>query len=161
MILRNGPRALLLGLLLAVALHGSSAQAQKQDGDVLSKEDARLLFAMSRQQWEENVNTAVRAGFATPHSSAPTMIGMQVTAPRGHVITELDYSRGPTKPRSIHLVLAYPAGSGATPYTDASARELLAHTRKQMAPEFDVTGNVERIEGGFAFFFTIRERGAR
>jgi hypothetical protein len=38
--------------------------AQERDSDILSKADARLLFSVSRQQWEDNIRGAVAAGLA-------------------------------------------------------------------------------------------------
>lgn len=149
-------RALLIVMCIAVAAHG--APAQSQDSEILSKHDARLLFTMSRDQWQERVNDAVKGGFATPYSSSPTMTGMQVKAPGGYVITQLDYSHGATKPALIQIVVTYPPGHGPSTYAEARAKQVLADTRKQMAPEFDVVGKTQRIEGGLAFSFTIRER---
>jgi hypothetical protein len=150
-------RVLLIVMLTAVAAHGAPAPAQPQDSELLSKHDARLLFRMSRDQWQERVNDAVKGGFATPYSSSPTMTGMQVKAPGGYVITQLDYSRGETKPALVQIVVTYPPGHGPSTYSEARAKQVLADTRKQMAPEFDVVGKTQRIEGGLAFSFTIRE----
>ena len=78
--------------------------------------------------------------------------------PEGYVITQPDYSRGNSRPAFLQVIVAYPPGGAIPPFTDEHAAEAIAHAQKQMAPEFDVTGNMERVQGGLAFFFIISER---
>ena len=141
----------------------SPAAAQKQDIEVMSKADAIRLFAMSRQQWQQNVADAVTAGAATATGFQSDLVGMTITTPEWMVTTRVDYSGGDARPRFLHLTVAYLPGSGPT-FTDAGAKEAIATVQGQMAPEFEIIGKFERLAGGQAFFFTIMEtdpRGAK
>jgi hypothetical protein len=58
----------------------------------------------------------------------------------------------------VQVTVAYPPGGPIPPFTEALAAEAIAPAQQQMAPEFDVIGNMERVLGGLAFFFIISER---
>jgi len=146
-------------ILLLVTCLVSSVSGQERESDILSKADARQLFAMSKRQWEENIRGAVANGMATRVPGTP--VGMKVMAPGAPVTTRLDYSRGDARPAAVHVLIEFPAG-GAPPLTPSMDKEMLADTQKQMAPEYDVAGRVERLgAGGMTFYFVITERVRR
>lgn len=158
----NGPVARLLLALLVSASWGSAAAAQPPNIEMLSKDDALKIFAMSRQQWERNVTALVAAGAAERTYPSPLgLVGMVMNTPEGTVITRLDYSQGDARPAFAQM--AFTVGpSWSARLTEASALETIADIQQQLAPEFDVDGRVDRLSGGPAFFFIIRERaGAR
>src|SRR5262249_32431864 len=145
-------KALIVCLVLPVAAHSA-------DSDILSKDDARQLFAMSKRQWEENIRGAVASGMAMRVPGTP--VGMKVMAPGAPVTTRLDYSRGDAKPAAVYVVIEFAAGA-APPLTPSMDKEMVADTQKQMAPEYDVACRVERLgTGEMTFYFTITERVRR
>jgi len=111
------------------------------------------------QPWEENIRGAVASGMATRVPGTP--VGMKVMAPGAPVTTRLDYSRGDAKPAAAYVLVEFPAG-GTPPFTPSMDKEMLADTQRQMAPEYDVAGTVERLgAGGMTFYFVITERVRR
>jgi len=145
-----------VAVLIAMAWLVLPVAGQSADSDILSKEDARQLLAMSKRQWEENIRGAVASGMATRVPGTP--VGMKVMAPGAPVTTRLDYSRGDAKPAAVYVLVEFPAG-GAPPLTPSMDKEMLAETQKQMTPEYDVAGRVERLsEDRMTFYFVITER---
>jgi hypothetical protein len=148
-------RAVTVMLLLWGSIAGIPAASGQSDLEILSKSDALQLFAMSKQQWQQNVAAVVAAGLGT-RAGDGTVLSMKT--PVGYVITRPDYSRGNSRPAFVQVTVAYPPGGPIPPFTDVLAAEAIAHAQQQMAPEFDVIGNMERVQGGLAFFFIISER---
>ncbi len=152
-------RAIVSLILLLVTCLVSSVGGQERDSDILSKADARQLFAMSKRQWEENIRGAVASGIATRAFGTPP--GMRVMAPGAPVTTRLDYSRGDAKPGAVQVLVEFPPGK-APIFTEATETDMLAETQRQMAPEYNVTGRVDRPSaGGLTFYFVITERARR
>jgi hypothetical protein len=141
--------------LLCGSIAGVSTAASQSGLEILSKADAVQLFKMSKQQWQQNVATVVAAGLGTPSPDGTTL---SVKTPTGYAITRPDYSRGNSRPAFVQVTIAYPPGGPLPAFTDTMAADLIAHTQQQMAPEFDVLGNTERLQGGLVFFFIISER---
>jgi len=82
---------------------------------------------------------------------------MSTTTTDGDLLTvRLDYSKGDRKPVFIQVVVGY-RPHRATQFSGGDLSELIAAAQRQMAPEFEVIGNAERIEGGLAIFFSIIE----
>jgi hypothetical protein len=135
-----------------------SAQG-KPEIELLSKADAIRLFRLTKQQWLQEVRTAVASGQAVPTGGDPHMPGMTTTTVDGDIITvRLDYSKGDRKPLFVQVVIGY-RPPRAKLFTDSTVKEALAEAKRQMAPEFEVVGSAERIEGGLAFFFELLEKG--
>jgi hypothetical protein len=146
-------------LALAVAGAGDHVRAQPSDIEILSKADAIQLFGMSRRQWEKNVEGAVRAGAVTATPPSTTgMVGMTIRTADGLVSTRLDYSRGDARPTSIHVVVTHLPHQHRGVFTDALAQELIATARAQLAPEFELTGDMERVQGSVVFLYIITEK---
>ena len=143
-------------VLIAMTWLALPVAAQSADSDILSKDDARLLFAMSKRQWEENIRGAVASGMATRTLGA--LPGMKVSAPMAPVTTRLDFSRGATRPAAVHVLVEFQPGQSPF-FTDAMVQEMLADTQRQMAPEFNVSGRADRpVPDGLSFHFLITER---
>jgi hypothetical protein len=89
-------------------MHVGTAIAQNPDKDILSKTDARNLFAMSENQWIANVKRAVKQGLARAvGSSQGSGIGMATQSP-GHVLSVRPmYLKDKSRPVSIQVVVGY------------------------------------------------------
>lgn len=130
--------------------------------ELLSKRDAVRLFGLSKTQWAQEVRRAVVTGPArqTPGGDQ-NLVGMFITTAEGDLLTvRLDYSQGDRRPGFIQVAIGYKPDR-ATLFDGQDLDDIIAAAQRQMAPEFDVIGNVERTEGGLAFFFTILEKKQR
>jgi hypothetical protein len=147
-------------LLFAALLGtGTPSYAQGNDIELLSKADALRLFKLTKPQWLQEIRTAVAGGQATATGGDPQMPGMSTTTPDGDLLTvRMDYSKGDRKPTFIQVVIGY-RPHRAKLFTESTVKDALAAAQRQMAPEFEVVGNADRIEGGLAFFFHIMEKG--
>jgi hypothetical protein len=86
---------------------------------------------------------------------------MMMQTPAGPVITRVGYTKGNARPSVVQVVVPYPPDK-APFFTETMVKEMLADTQQQMAPEFDVTGHMERpIGGGLTMCFFITERPKR
>lgn len=127
---------------------------ERHDLEIVSKDDAVRLFATPRREWEKNIDAVVTAGKGTRLSpSSSGLVGMAVKTDSGYLMTRLSYAKGDSKPDVIQLVIGYQPGQAR--FTDAQAQQIIAAVQRQLAPEFEVTGDFERPEGGSAFFFFI------
>jgi hypothetical protein len=153
--IRRSARAVTALVLLWGSIADVSTAGGQSDLQILSKVGALQLFAMSKQQWQQNVAAIVAAGQGTRVGDGT---GLSIKTPAGYVVTRPDYSRGNSRPALLQMTVAYPPGGPIPAFTDALAAELIAHTQQQMGPELDVLGYTERLQGGIAFFFIISER---
>ena len=148
---------LLLAVVLGTGAASSFAQSQP-DTELLSKADAVRLFKLTKPQWLQEIRTTIAGGQATATGGDPQMPGMSTTTPDGDLLTvRLDYSKGDRKPTFIQVVSAY-RPPRAKLFTEKAVKDVLAEAQRQMAPEFEVVGSADRIEGGLAFFFHILEK---
>jgi hypothetical protein len=146
-------------LLLLVA---SVAVGRAGEIEILSKADAVRGFGLTRTQWAQEVQRAVATGAAhqTPGGDQH-LLGMFTTTAEGDLLTvRLDYSQGDKRPGFIQVVVGYKPDR-ATQFDGQNLDDLIAGSQRQMAPEFDVIGKAEQIEGGLALFFTILEKNRR
>lgn len=142
-----------LGLLAA-----SNCQAGAAEIEILSKADAVRLFGLTKDQWLQEVGRAVASGVAQRTPGDQRFTGMATTTAKGDIVTiRLDYSKGDERPSFIQVILGY-RSHRARLFNDRDFPDLLAAAQRQMAPEFDVIGNAERLEGGLGVFLTILER---
>jgi hypothetical protein len=125
--------------------------------EILSKEDARAIFAMTRAEWVENVRQAVMAGAARatgkPESGGVTMV---TTTQAAELFVRPDYS-DEGRPDFILLTVGFRSPT-AERLSDAALDDAINLAARQMEPEYEVTGRAERLEGGAAVFFTIMEK---
>src|SRR5689334_8157966 len=83
LVMRRVARASFVVVLLLVASVGA-----QQDIQILSKDDAAQVFALSKAQWRENLVAVVKSGLGTRAGDALT-----AKAPKGIVITLPIYSQ--------------------------------------------------------------------
>ena len=151
--------ALILGGVLAVVMSLPSAAMADPHAEVqlIAKSDARRLFAMSRQRWNQTIRHAAASGMASPlRHESPRSPGMSVLAPGGIVSTLLRYDAGDARPSAVLFVFAY-APANAPRFTDASVDEIVARMKNQMAPEFHVVGETDRIGDRVTFFLFMTQ----
>jgi hypothetical protein len=147
-----------LGALLVCLAWAAPAAAQTTEIEMLSKADALRIFSMSRQQWDGNISLLVAGGTAMrTYPEASGLVGMLMQTPETTVITRLDYSKGDAKPALAQMAFTLPADWSSL-FTDAAAETTIAAIQRQLAPEFDVHGRMQRLRSGPTFFFIITER---
>jgi hypothetical protein len=150
---------LLLAVLLGTGASYSTGAAQGKVGlELLSKADAIRLFGLTKQQWLREIRAAVAAGQAKDMSADQQMPGMATQTADGDILTvRVDYSKTDSKPLFIQVVVGY-RPPRAKMFTDSAVKDLIAEAQRQLEPEFEVTADAERIQGGLAFFFHISEK---
>jgi hypothetical protein len=138
-----------LGMSLLVA---SSAGAQR-DIQILSKDDAAQVFALSKAQWRENLVGMEKARIGTRAGDAFTS-----QTPAGTVTTLPIYSDTDARPSRLEVMVVMPRDR-VTRFDDSMVADLMRDVRRQMEPEYAAEGRAERIEGGgMRFFFTVSEK---
>ncbi len=158
--LKVGGLVAFAGLLAAMSDSASAEQLATTETELLSKADAVRLFSLTKDQWLQEVRRAVARGAAIQTPGYPSLVGMSTTTAEGDLLTvSLDYSQGDARPAFGQVVVGYRPPRVAR-FDEATVRKILEAAKRQMAPEFDVMGNAERIEGGLAFFFMITRSGA-
>jgi hypothetical protein len=153
---------LVAGIVAFVSALGFAAgHAQQRTNpkiEILSKADAVRLFGMTKQQWLDNVNGAVAARAAIRPPGDPRMPKMAMTTPEGDIlITGVDYSKGDLKPAFIQVTVAYRA-TRRPRITAETLAGVIEEAQRQMAPEFEIHGSVDPMEGGVGVFFHIFDR---
>ena len=143
----------MIRLLVAVLLLLVSPASAQRDIEILSKEDAAQVFALSKVQWRENLVAVAKTGMGTRTGDALT-----VKAPKG-VVTPLPiYSRTDARPSRLEVTVEMER-EDVTRFDDAMVADVMQHMRRQMEPEYVATGRAERIQGGgMRFFFTVSEK---
>lgn len=152
--------AAVLGVMAAVGGQGSTSAQHRTpvELEILSKADALRLFGLTKQQWLQEVRAAVAAGSAMQTPTTSPFIGMSHRTPDGDLLTvRLDYSQGDARPSFIQVVVGYPPARAGI-VTDRALQDAIAAAQRQMAPEFEVIGNADRIGGGVGLFFMILDR---
>ena len=147
-------------LMLVVVLYLPTAtysQDIASDIEILSKDDARAMFAMTRIQWVENVRRLVISGVTKAMGSPETGLAMATTTPTGQLMVRPDYSGEGRKPYLVQVMIGYRYPMSAL-LTDSALNDAIQASKRQMEPEYDVIGNVERIRGEVAIFFIITEK---
>lgn len=126
--------------------------------EILSKDDARAMFSMTKEQWHANVRQAVAAGMARSMGTSETGFGMAMSTPEGDLLmVRPDYSKNEQKPYFIQVTIGY-RDPRAEHLTDSALKDAIETAKAQMEPEYDVFGRVERIQGGVSTFFIITEK---
>ncbi len=150
-----------LAVLTFVALLYLPTATYSQEGapdiEILSKDDARAMFAMTRAQWVEYVRRAIVAGVAKAMGSPETGLAIATTTPAAQLIVRPDFSGEGQKPDFIQVTVGYRYPRSAL-LTDSALNDAIQASKRQMEPEYEVIGDVERIQGGVAIFFIITEK---
>jgi len=138
-------------LLFPVAAFAQKATPRVE---ILSKDYARAIFAMTKSQWLTNVRQAVAAGAARLIGSQKTGFGMATKTPDAFLIVKPDYDENEQIPDFILVSVGYSHSISAL-LTDGALRDAIQTAKAQMMPEYDAHGSFERIQGRAAIFFTI------
>lgn len=151
--------AAVTGLVAVLNLSATGGTQPAGELEILSKADAIRLFGLSKSEWLQEVRSAVAAGSAVQTADqSPPIIGMTTTTTEGDLLTvRLDYSGGNRKPRFIQVAVGYRRKT-AGKLTDGQIREAIAAAQRQMAPEFEVQGNADRVQDGVGVFFIIVDK---
>lgn len=140
-------------VVVAALLLASVASAQR-DIEILSKEDTRQVFGLTKQQWRENLVAVVKAGLGTRLGDALTS-----KVPKGIVTTLPIYSQTDARPSRLEVTVVMER-EDVTRFDDATVVDMMMqYVRRQMEPEYVATVRAERIEGGgMRFFYTVSEK---
>ena len=130
---------------------------QAEEFELLSKDDARAMFAMTRAQWISNVQAAASAGSARALGT-PQDISMIMSKPDWDLVVKPGYRGNEPKPDIIQVTVAYRDPKVAEILTDAVIGSLTQQAKKQLAPEFEVHANAERIQDRVVIFFLISQK---
>ena len=92
-------------LILVILISGPTTAQNPQDG-ILSKADARTVFAMSEQEWISNVKNALTQGVARATGSPKSGIGMATTTSEGYfLIVRPMYGKEKNRPKQFKYQL--------------------------------------------------------
>ncbi|MGC2456312.1 MAG: hypothetical protein WA592_26505 [Pseudolabrys sp.] len=148
---------IIAAILLMLSLAAPVAAGTTDDDAILSKSDARAMFAFSRPQWEANVAAVVTAGLGRATGSPATGIGVTLKTPDGAVQTLPVYVGSDAKPNKLLVTVEY-SGFPAGVLSDAGVQASIAKAKQEMLPEYIVSGDFKRAAGEIAIFFTIWRR---
>ncbi len=144
--------ALLLMALLPRPGHAQSVPGQET---ILSKQDTAAMFAMDYAAWNANVDQAARMGLAKAVGNGSADRGLATAHDHGFMLVTPSYASAGT-PNSIQVMVGYeePASSSLS---DDALRDIVEKAVLELAPEYLVTGEIERFDGGAGIFFLIVE----
>ena len=142
--------------LTTIPTSSHSQDAPKNSDMILSKKDAALMFTLQRSEWNSNVEAAYKSGIAKAMGVAERGYGMVTPHPSGFMIVSPDYSSA-GYPDFIQVTVAYRSPL-AQKMTDAFLEEIILKAKTELAPKFEVIGDVNRLKGGVGIFFTIFKR---
>tara|TARA_B100002052_G_scaffold290195_1_gene308508 strand:- start:1117 stop:1602 length:486 start_codon:yes stop_codon:yes gene_type:complete len=143
-----------VAIALLILSKWAGAQSTVVDGDmILSKVDASQMFAMTRAQWNENVKAATLMGVSKAMGKIDRGFGMVTAHPSGFMMVNPDFSEE-AAPDFIQVTVAY-RKPFANNLSIEKLKELVTRAKLELAPKYNVMGDVEEHEGGKAIFFTI------
>jgi hypothetical protein len=141
--------------LSIVLLINSPVTTAAGELEILSKDDARTLFTMTKEQWVLNVQQAVVAGAAKAMGSPETELSMVMHTTDGDLlIVRPNYVGNLQVPKFLQVMVGY-QGQRAALLTESSIQDIIEVTQEQMAPDFRVIGNAEQAQGGIILSFII------
>src|SRR3546814_358645 len=128
--------ALMMLLLPATAV----AQEATPTIEILSKDDARAMFAMTKNQWHSNVYQAVSAGMARPMGTPETGYGMAMNTPDGDLlVVKPVYSKNELTPDFIQVTVGYRYPRSAH-FTEEVLEAAIGTAKTQVRHDDNVTG---------------------
>ena len=150
-----------LYIALAIVIFPAVAPAQNEApafAEIFSKDDARAWFAMTRDEWQENVRRNVAAGAASALEAQETGVALVARSAAGDlfVIRPL-YLSGPEKPDVVHVTVHY-RGARAAQFADPMVERALSDARRVLAPEFELNDGVERTAHRLVVVLEFLER---
>ena len=153
-----GSNAEIEELTRVIVAHGEAHPLGSNHLAIFQGVDLLRLFGFTKAQWRQEVRRAVTSGAATEIRGDPHLVGMSTTTAEGELLTvRLDYSKGEERPSVIQVVVGY-RPNRARLFDDRTLPDLIPAAQRKMAPEFDVIGSAERIEGGVGVFFIILDK---
>jgi hypothetical protein len=141
---------------MASAALVANVRAQTSDQEmILSKYDAAMLFKTSRQDWNLNVEKAVKSGIAKATGGKHSGYVMHTFFPNWILSVGPNYSI-PQRPNFIQVTVGYREPI-ASQMTSNELEKTITKSQKELSPDYVVTGTVERLNGGVAIFFSITD----
>ena len=141
----------LFALLAFIFPFANSAYAE----GIYSKSDAAQMFKMSVSDWNANVMAVQTQGIGQALGNSTDGYGMAIQTPDGYLIVRPNY-RTPAKPEFLSVTIGFPPAQ-AQYLTQEMLQEVVNQSIKKLEPEFVMTAEVERVEGGIAIMAIIRE----
>ncbi len=158
---------------LVSAAHGSTlpqfatntterfAEHVKNPVEIISKEEAARVFAMSKAQWLTNAQNACAAGAARLFGSPEVGISINTRTADGDLFSvKANYLTSDGRPDDVQVSIGYLPPRDSL-LSDDAIRDAMAAATKQMLPEYTVLPNFERSAKGLMVFFLIMERKQR
>ena len=147
-------KSLLLALFASLAFIFAFANSAYAEG-IYGKADAAQMFKMSVSDWNANVMAVQTRGIGQALGNSTDGYGMAIQTPDGYLIVRPNY-RTPAKPEFLSVTIGFPPAQ-AQYLTEEMLQEVVNLSIKQLEPEFVMTAEVEKVEGGIAIMAIIRE----
>ena len=147
-------KSLLLALFASLAFIFAFANSAYAEG-IYSKADAAQMFKMSVSDWNANVMAVQTQGIGQALGNSTDGYGMAIQTPDGYLIVRPNY-RTPANPEFLSVTIGFPPAQ-AQYLTEEMLQEVVNLSIKQLEPEFVMTAEVEKVEGGIAIMAIIRE----
>ena len=147
-------KSLFLALFASLAFIIAFANSAYAEG-IYSKADAAQMFKMSISDWNTNVMAVQTQGIGQALGNSTDGYGMAIQTPDGYLIVRPNY-RTPAKPEFLSVTIGFPPAQ-AQYLTEEMLQEVVNLSIKQLEPEFVMTAEVEKVEGGIAIMAIIRE----
>ncbi len=147
-------KSLLLALFASLVFIFAFANSAHAEG-IYSKADAAQMFKMSVSDWNANVMAVQTQGIGQALGNSTDGYGMAIQTPDGYLIVRPNY-RTPAKPEFLSVTIGFPPAQ-AQYLTEEMLQDVVNLSIKQLEPEFVMTAEVEKVEGGIAIMAIIRE----
>ena len=147
-------KRLRLALLASLAFIFAFANSAYADG-IYSKADAAQMFEMSVSDWNTHVMAVQTQGIGQALGNPTDGFGMAIQTPDGYLIIRPNY-RTPAKPEFLSVTIGFPPAQ-AQYLTGETLQDVVNLSIKQLEPEFVMTAEVQKVEGGIAIMAIIRE----
>lgn len=147
-------KSLLLALFASLVFIFAFANSAYAEG-IYSKADAAQMFKMSVSDWNANVMAVQTQGIGQALGNSTDGYGMAIQTPDGYLIVRPNY-RTPAKPEFLSVTIGFPPAQ-AQYLTQEMLQGVVDLSIKQLEPEFVMTAEVEKVEGGIAIMAIIRE----
>ena len=147
-------KSLLLALFASLVFIFAFANSAYAEG-IYSKADAAQMFKMSVSDWNANVMAVQTQGIGQALGNSTDGYGMAIQTPDGYLIVRPNY-RTPANPEFLSVTIGFPPAQ-AQYLTEEMLQEVVNLSIKQLEPEFVMTAEVEKVEGGIAIMAIIRE----
>ncbi len=123
---------------------------------IYSKADAAQMFEMSVSDWNANVMAVQTQAIGQALGNPTDGFGMAIQTPDGYLIVRPNY-RVPAKPEFLSVTIGFPPAQ-AQYLTEEMLQEVVDLSIRQLEPEFVMTAEIEKVEGGIAIMAIIRQR---